>query len=589
MLPSCLATLGLFAFSSIFLLLYRFTQYSLFHLSGIFLLLLAAVNFILIIFNKDAPDKDAQTESVTESIEQESEPQTATEKKASVSDGAKKLFKRCAKGAARVLESNERIVALILLSLTLIGFAVWFGGAAWMKYPTPTLEYWHLALVAILFVVTIVADNLCKHASADNQRVAMLNRNACLFFKLTKILLVLIAAALTLKLLNIFDICIYILYAIASLFYYVVVMIALSVAVRAFRKELISSPGIVILLPFLNSDIKELAVISFLEDNTGITLRSLWSLKFLKHLLPYSIVCAAILLWASTGIVYVQSHQEAAVYRLGTLQDETLSPGLHMTLPYPFDSAEIHDTTTINKVTIGYKSTENIDNVWTESHGEQEYRLLLGSGTELVSINLRLEYRIGDLNKYLRCSSSPEKILEAKAYELVTSKTIDVDLDTMLSTDRAGFSADLQKKLTESINEVGIGIKLVNVILESIHPPVEVASVYQDFIAAELQAEKELLTAQAKCIQRLADAQTAKETLVNYANIDYNKKTAAATTELSEFMAAISASAEYPDEYKYYKYLDAICKAYNNSRLVIVGSDIDSSRIYFGSIPSATE
>ena len=113
------------------------------------------------------------------------------------------------------------------------------------------------------------------------------------------------------------------------------------------------------------------------------------------------------------------------------------------------------------------------------------------------------------------------------------------------------------------------------------------ASVYQDFIAAEIQAQKTILNAESKAIQRLADAKTAKENLVYYANIDYNQKTAAATTELAEFMAAISASAEYPDEYKYYKYLDAICRAYKNARLVIVGSDINSDRIYFGSIPSA--
>ena len=81
---------------------------------------------------------------------------------------------------------------------------------------------------------------------------------------------------------------------------------------------------------------------------------------------------------------------------------DVLEPGLHFTLPYPLDKTEICNTKTIHKITIGYKSVENVDNVWTKDHGDSEYKLLLGSGNELVSLNLRIEYRISDLKKYLQ-------------------------------------------------------------------------------------------------------------------------------------------------------------------------------------------
>ena len=51
---------------------------------------------------------------------------------------------------------------------------------------------------------------------------------------------------------------------------------------------------------------------------------------------------------------------------------------------------------------------------------------------------------------------------------------------------------------------------------------------------------------------------------------------------MAEFVAAVKTSETYADEYAYYKYLDALSSAYQGSKLVIVGSGVDRSRLYFG-------
>jgi membrane protease subunit HflK len=292
---------------------------------------------------------------------------------------------------------------------------------------------------------------------------------------------------------------------------------------------------------------------------------------------------AALLFWVSTGIVYVESYQEAAVYRLGALQEETLDPGLHLTLPYPLEKADIYDTKTVNKMTIGYKSTENIDNVWTEAHGDSEYKLLLGSGNELVSINLRVEYRINDLKQYVQTATNPERIVEAKAYELITDRTINTDLETMLSTNRETFATTFHQQLEEEVEKRALGVEIVNVIMESIHPPVDVAQVYQDFIGAEIDAERLILDAQAQAAVKRAEGDSTSREMINMAKTNDAQQRALANSEISEFMAALTASNSYPDEYAYYKYLNAICSAYQKAKLVIVGDGVDSGRLYFGS------
>lgn len=313
-------------------------------------------------------------------------------------------------------------------------------------------------------------------------------------------------------------------------------------------------------------------------------MRSLWSLKLIKKLIPYTVLLAVILFWCCTGIVQIESNQEGAVYRFGKLQGYTLEPGIHMLLPYPFDRVEIYDTGTVNRMTVGYISSEDSDNIWTAGHGSSEYKLLLGGGNELVSINLRIEYKITDLYEYLRSSSSPESILRALAYESVTARTINTDLDSLLSVDRSAFSQSFAQSLSEDLFEYHIGLSVVNVVLESIHPPVEIASVYQEIVSAGILAEQYMLDAEAKAAVTKAEAEKSRDTAINSAKAAQSKAVAAARAEVSGFLASVSADTAYPDAYRYNKYLTAVGKAYGGSKLVIVGDGIDSSKIYFGNI-----
>lgn len=601
LLPCIGATGGLLALSGALFLMNRQVPYHLFCLTAIFLLLLGALNLCLLLF-RFSPAlqqiKAAESVAVIGSAEAAGDTPTAeaetvvaaeAEEYPAAQTGRCKKARRSAKplpASVRAIGHNllvglYRAVRMLLLFSVVIGGAVWFGIQAAKPLGAEAPVYWQLALLVIFFVVTIVMDKLCKYVTTEDHFAAMLLRNARAFFTLARIMLVLLALCLTLQLLNLADIRAKIVTVLVILFYYTVCMLAFSLAVRIFRKELPTAPGMVILLPFFNADIQELAIIPFLEQNTGITLRNLWSIRYLSNTLPYTIVAAAALFWMATGLVYVQSHQEAAVYRLGVLRDETLKPGLHMTLPRPLDNVVLYDTDRMNTLTIGYISAEHSDNIWTAANG-QEYKLLLGSGNELVSINLRVEYRISDLNRYLSTSASPEQILEASAYKLVADRTMSTDLATLLSTDRETFTQAFLADLSAELETLNTGLELVGVIMESIHPPIEVSITYQQFLGAEIDAEKIILNAQAESAVKMAEAEQYYQETLNIARSDYWDKLAKAKTEVAEFVAAVETSETYADEYAYYKYLDALTSAYQGSKLVIVGSGVDRSRLYFG-------
>ena len=463
-----------------------------------------------------------------------------------------------------------------------------------LKRFTDAAQFGYGSALALLIgsFACIVFDKWCQWAyqaiPADADGMDRLARavlhNLRLTVKIGRFCALLIAAVMVLKLTSLGDYQRWLCYGLIVIWAYCSIFYAVSIVSRAIRRELGSNPRIVIPLPFTSRDEDDdMAILSHLEANTGITFRSLWSLKYIKSILPYAVLLTALFFWLATGIVQVNPYEQGARYRFGRLDpDDILEPGIHLTLPWPLDKTEVYDTGHIRELTIGYNSDRQSDNLWTEEHGSNEYRLLLGEGNELVSINMRLEYAIDDLWQYITASSNPVSLLSAEAYEMITDRTIKADLDTLLSVDRTQLGHEFRDTLNAALDEAQIGLSVVRVVIESIHPPVEVAAIYQNVVSAELKAEALIWEAEAKAAVAVAKAEAAYDTAVKAAEADYHTRVAAAQAEVTEFMAAVAADNSYSDAYRYYKYLNAMQKALGGSRLYLLGPDIDASSLYLG-------
>lgn len=494
-------------------------------------------------------------------------------------------IKLAAYGISAAYNKSHKILQIIFALGAFAGFQIAFGMMI-LKLTSlyNPLNFLYPIIFAILFVVSIIIDKWIKHSEAENGRTEAFFHNSRVFFYLTRLSLLLLTIATVIKLLNFGELQKYLYYALIVVFYYASVLMLISLVVCFIKKELTEKPKIIIPLPFAGKDKNDLSVLSFLENNTGITMRGLWSMKLIKQIVPYTVIAVAALFWLSTGIVQVESYQEATVYRMGILREETLKPGLHLVLPAPFDKVEYYDTQKVNKVSIGYVAKEDTDNLWTGTHGSSEHKLLLGGGNELVSINLKIEYKISDLRAYVTKSATPASVLEAHAYDLITQRVIVTDLESLLAVDRGAFTSNFKKDLEEGLSDHDIGIEIVSVVMESIHPPLEIASIYQGVIGAEIQAEEIIRKAENAATVTLTNAQATKESTVNKATAENHTKVAGATSSVSEFMASVEANNTNKDSYQYYKYLNALSQAYGKSNLILVGDGVDTSKIYFGNI-----
>ncbi len=438
-------------------------------------------------------------------------------------------------------------------------------------------------ILMLIVIALIVIEQWCQYNLSDDEYYNSVLNNLRSSLALIRFATLFVIIENILLVVNVYNFNVVLKVILSIIFAYEILMMLVSLALAALKKELFSKPDLSIPKPVAIGKSKDLGLISYLEKNTGLTVRSLWSIAFVKNILPYALIAVVVVFWLCTGFTTINSYQKGILYRCGAYKAE-LNPGLHYTLPWPFDKVEIYDTDVVQEMTIGYISSGDTDNLWTVRTGVDEYKLLLGGGNELVSLNLKISYRINDVKSFALSSSSPEEIVQATAYNTITEKIINTDIDSLLATDRVAFSEDFATTLCSGIESYNTGIEIVSVVLESIHPPFEIAEVFQNLVGAEITATKYLHEAHGLAEVTLADANRRYDASVNLALSDQYDKIAKAKADVAVFMASVEADMDNSTAYRYYKYLNALKTAYGQSTLVIIGNGIDESNIYFGTI-----
>lgn len=297
-------------------------------------------------------------------------------------------------------------------------------------------------------------------------------------------------------------------------------------------------------------------IFDIIEKNTGLSFKSMWSIRYLGKLLPSIVLAVTLTIFLATSVYKVESYQSAVVYRFGEMHQANVSSGLHLKLPYPIDKVEIYDTTRMSAVQIGYVSSSGNDFLWTEAHDGGEYKLVLNNGIELVSINMQLVYYIDDLAMYLTNYSAPESVLAARAYEILMEQTADTTLDAILCEDRESMSNNIKAELAAYAENMQLGLNVSDVIIESIHPPVEVAKVYQSAVSAVSEKKTLITEAETYADEKIIAAEGERESVVYNAQQNQYETLAQTNSNLSVYYAAFAAYEESPESFVLSKYLE---------------------------------
>jgi membrane protease subunit HflK len=264
----------------------------------------------------------------------------------------------------------------------------------------------------------------------------------------------------------------------------------------------------------------------------GFKVSQTWFYKLLEKAVVPLIFFGAITLYLLTGVVVINSYEQAVIERFGNPKDakgdiRLVGPGIHFKMPWPIDVARIYPAGNIEELQIGYvpKTDPKTGQVirepllWGKDHYKEEYSILVASrlGTEknstgaapvsLLKANVPVQFRVKDLYAFLYNQDNPQKRLENICYRelarFAAGASIEVDDEASLQTSLLGAGrAQAKQALTQNIqaaaDKAGLGVEIVFVGLQGIHPPTQVAADYEKVVGAVQLKQAVILQAQAQ-------------------------------------------------------------------------------------------
>jgi modulator of FtsH protease HflK len=338
-----------------------------------------------------------------------------------------------------------------------------------------------------------------------------------------------------------------------------------------------------------------------LDYQFGFKVSETWFYQFLQRALVWLILLQLAVLFASTCFVFVGPGEQGLLERFGRRMGEgaVLEPGLHVKLPWPVDKVYRFRTREIQSFNIGFvpedEDTEKAV-VWTGKHYKDESNWLVASRNvntvesvnlgntnnaanergipaDLVNLSVPVQYSISDLQAWAYNHADAGKVLEHLATREVVRYLSGIDLLQLMATGRAEAAERLRQRIQDEADHLGgggLGVKVVLVGLQDLHPPAKVAPKFEEYLATLQENEAKLHEANGYAIKTVTLARAEAQRRLNEWHAYSNTTVTAANAQANQFTNRIVAFEASPRVYRERAYLQALERGSTNARKYVL-------------------
>jgi len=220
------------------------------------------------------------------------------------------------------------------------------------------------------------------------------------------------------------------------------------------------------------------------EYRMNLNLPKQW-IPWLKLAIPI-----LLLLWLLSGIYIVGPDEQGVVRRFGKAVRVT-EPGPHYRLPSPIEKVDRPKIQQVRRVEIGFETISTGPPARYNFHPEES--LMLTGDEQIIDAQIIVQYKIKDPADYLfnvrNLEGSQGTIKDAAEVALrqVVGKR---PIDDVLIKEKLQVEIDIRALVQEIVDGYESGVRIIEVKLQTVQPPKEVASSFSDVVSAKEDKDK---------------------------------------------------------------------------------------------------
>jgi regulator of protease activity HflC (stomatin/prohibitin superfamily) len=352
-----------------------------------------------------------------------------------------------------------------------------------------------------------------------------------------------------------------------------------------------------------------------LDYQFGFKVSETWFFKVLRERLPLVLLAQFGVLILSSCVVFIEAGEEALLERFGkpVSKNNVLLPGAHLKLPWPVDKVYRYRTEQIQSFVVGSAPKDDDQDhrvvLWTVPHVKEEVNYLVANRHEsdaipatpddpnakkvppvsLLTTSIPIQYQVTNITEWVYGHESSSNALLHIATREVARFLVSVDMTELMSVKRLESSQALAQRIQAAASNRNLGVKILHVGLQDVHPPVKVAPEYQKVVAASQLKQAKIISAQGDAIVTNALASAQATVITNNAeaarlNLELvtTARAAAFTNQLPAFLAA-------PSVYRQRLYAQVFPRAVAGARKYILVSTNTDHVITFDLQHNATD
>jgi modulator of FtsH protease HflK len=258
----------------------------------------------------------------------------------------------------------------------------------------------------------------------------------------------------------------------------------------------------------------------------------------------------AFALWlAFNCFVLITEQQRGVVLRFGQFA-RTMQPGPHFKLPWPIERVIKVSATQI-------KTFSDTIPVLTRDEN-------------IVSVEVNVQYRVGDAQQYLFGSRDADQVLQQAALSAVREQVGRSDLDTVLNA-RPALAASGRQRLQASLDAYQTGLVVTELNLPNARPPEEVKDAFDDVNRAQQDKDRLQNEAQAYASKIVPEARGQATRVRTVAEGYKSASIARATGDAERFSLLLDQYKLAPEVTRKRLWLETVQQVLGGNRKVVGG------------------
>ncbi|CAH0441823.1 FtsH protease activity modulator HflK [Ralstonia pseudosolanacearum] len=287
------------------------------------------------------------------------------------------------------------------------------------------------------------------------------------------------------------------------------------------------------------------------------------------------LLAVLVVLWLASGFFIVQEGQTGVILQFGRFKYQA-TPGINWRLPYPIETHEIVNLSGVRTLEIG-RTTQIKDTNLKDSS-------MLTQDENIVDVRFSVQYNIADPVEYLfynRTDQRGDEELVTQAAETSVREIVGRNkMDAVLYEGRDAVGRNLAESIQRILSAYKTGIRILSVNVQSVQPPEQVQSAFDDVTKAGQDRERAISEGQAYANDVVPRAKGTAARLGEEAQGYKARVVARAEGDAARFASVQREYAKAPQVTRDRIYLETMQDIYANTTKVLVDQSGNGNLLY---------